>query len=115
VCVCVRVRVRVRAPPAAGQRGKLCAEPYFPAFPVPTDANASTPSRHLSRRDRTLLVLGLFAWIVLIGAGTWFVQRLHAMRAHCQDALESPTAPQASNGATPGNGLRTLTLPTMCK
>ncbi len=70
--------------------------------------------RRLSRRDLSLVALGLAVWIALAVGGTWWVHRVAEMQKSCGGARD-PQATQSSGTNSPGHGLRMITGQGSCK
>jgi hypothetical protein len=68
----------------------------------------------LSRREWTLVALGLGVWIALGAGGVWFAHQLTRPKDSCGNAAE-PQTKQIQGSTSPGNGLDVLTGQGRCK
>ena len=68
----------------------------------------------LSRREWTLVALGVAVWIALALGGVWFVHQLTRPRDGCGSTTEAPTN-QARGSTAPGNAFSVLTGQGRCK
>ena len=73
-----------------------------------TPGGAATRSDGLSRREWTLVVAGLFAWIVLAWGGVWLVRQLTRSPANCVAAGEAPTRQVKGTATGPRNAVQLL-------
>ena len=76
------------------------------------DSTARTA--RLSRKEWSLVALGLGVWIALGAGGVWFVHQLTRTRDSCASAAE-PQTKQAKGSTSPGNSLDALTGQGRCK
>jgi hypothetical protein len=68
----------------------------------------------LSRKEWSLVALGLGVWIALGAGGAWFVHQLTRTPDSCGSAAE-PQTRQAGSSTNPGNALQLLTGQGRCK
>jgi hypothetical protein len=74
----------------------------------------TTRTARLSRKEWSLVALGLGAWIALGAGGVWFVHQLTRPRDSCAGAAE-PQTKQVQASTNPGNALQLLTGQGRCK
>lgn len=69
----------------------------------------------LSRREWSLVAIGLAAWIALGVAGVWFVHQLTRGQASCGTPLEARSALPQGTSASPRNAFQLLTGQGRCR
>ena len=77
-----------------------------------TESTARTP--RLSRKEWSLVALGLGVWIALGAGGVWFVHQLTRTRDSCGNAAEAQTK-QTKGSTNPGDSLAVLTGQGRCR
>ena len=88
-------------------RGKVSCRPM-------NDRTARTA--RLSRKEWTLVALGLGVWIALAAGGVWFVHQVTRPRDACGSTAEAPTRPMKGAAATaPATAFTILTGTGRCK
>lgn len=68
----------------------------------------------LSRKEWSLVALGLGVWIALGAGGVWFVHQLTRTRDSCGSAAE-PQTKQTKGSTNPGHSFNVLTGQGRCK
>ena len=79
-----------------------------------TSPRASRLAR-LTRREWTLVVLGVGVWLGLASAGVWFVHQLTRSTQSCGGQIEARTAMPPGQSTGPRNALQLLTGTGRCK
>lgn len=72
-------------------------------------ADATARLAGLSRKEWTLIALGLATWVAIITGGVWFVHQMTRSTAACGTQLEARSLkPATTPGAGPRNALQLL-------
>ena len=71
--------------------------------------------RRLSRKERTLVALGVAVWVALGSGGVWFVHQLTRPPASCGGAAEAETHQAKGATGSPRNALQLLTGTGRCQ
>jgi hypothetical protein len=80
-----------RRPSRQGARGKVSCRPM-------NDSTARTT--RLSRKEWTLVALGVGVWVALAAGGVWFVHQVTRQREACGNTTEAPTRQAKGAAAT---------------
>ena len=75
---------------------------------------ATRPSR-LTRKEWTLVALGLGVWVALASGGVWFVHQMTRSKASCGGQIEARTAMPQGQATGPRNALQLLTGTGRCQ
>lgn len=70
--------------------------------------NAANATR-LSRKDWTLVALGLVTWIAIAAGGIWFVRQVTQHREACSAPADAPTRQVKGSTAGPNNAFQAIT------
>ena len=66
-----------------------------------------SPSARFTRKEWTLVALGLCAWVAIAAGGAWFVHQLTRPKAACGVEIEARSTQQGA-AAGPRNALQLL-------
>ena len=76
---------------------------------------ATPPAARLSRKEWSLVALGLLTWLAIAATGIWFVRQVTQDRAACAPAADAPTHQVKGATAGPGNAFQAITGQGRCK
>ena len=69
----------------------------------------------LTRKEWTLVALGLGVWVALALGGAWFVHQMTRSKASCGGQVEARTAMPQGHATGPRNALQLLTGTGRCQ